>query len=75
MLGVFSAYGIVAPLAGRIQSVNSSEIAFLRCIATAISGFAKGMAPITAIEVARRTVRHDCQPGGDELEEILKSIK
>lgn len=75
MLGVFSAYGIVSPFAGRIQSVNSSEIAFLRCIATAISGFAKGMAPITAIEVARRTVRHDCQPGGDELEEILKSIK
>ncbi len=75
MLGVFSAYGIVAPLAGRIQSVNASEIAFLRCIATAISGFAKGMAPITAIEVARRTVRHDCQPGGDELEEMLKGIK
>lgn len=75
MLGVFSAYGIVAPLAGRIQSVNDSETAFLRCGATAIAGFAKGMAPITAIEVARRTVRHDCQPGADELEEILKAIK
>lgn len=75
MLGVFSAYGIVSPLAGRIQSVNDGDAAFLRCIATAISGFAKGMAPITAIEVARRTVRHDCQPGADELEEILKAIK
>ncbi len=75
MLGVFSAYGIVAPLAGRIQSVDDGEAAFLRCISTAISGFAKGLAPITAIEIARRTVRHDCQPGADELEEMLKSLK
>ncbi len=75
MLGVFSAYGVVAPLAGRIHTVNEAETAFLRCSATAIAGFAKGMAPITAIEVARRTVRHDCQPGADELEEMLKAIK
>lgn len=75
MLGVFSAYGVVSPLAGRIHTVNEAEIAYLRCAATAISGFAKGMAPITAIEVARRTVCHDCQPGADELEELLKSIK
>jgi chemotaxis protein MotA len=75
MLGVFSAYGVVAPLAGRIQSMNDASIAYLRCTATAIAGFAKGMAPITAIEVARRTVSHDCQPGADELEELLKTIK
>jgi len=75
MLGVFAAYGIVSPIAGRIHSVNEAETAFLRCIATAISGFAKGMAPITAIEIARRTVRHDCQPGADELEEMLKAMK
>ncbi len=75
MLGVFAAYGIVSPLAGRVQSINDGETAYLRCIATAISGFAKGMAPITAIEIARRTVRHDCQPGADELEEMLKAIK
>lgn len=75
MLGVFSAYGVVAPLAGRIQSMNDAGAAYLRCTATAIAGFAKGMAPITAIEVARRTVSHDCQPGADELEELLKAIK
>ncbi len=75
MLGVFAAYGVVSPLAGRISSVNASELAFLRSISTAIAGFAKGMAPITAIEVARRTVSHDCQPAADELEELLKAIK
>lgn len=75
MLGVFAAYGVVAPLAGRVQSINDSEIAYLRCAATAIASFAKGMAPITAIEIARRTVAHDCQPAADELEELLKNIK
>jgi chemotaxis protein MotA len=75
MLGVFAAYGVVAPIAGRINAGNESELAFLRCISTAIAGFAKGMAPITSIEIARRTVSHDCQPGADELEEMLKAIK
>jgi chemotaxis protein MotA len=75
MLGVFAAYGVVAPVAGRINAMNEAEAAYLSCISTAIAGFAKGLAPITAIEVARRTVSHDCQPAADELEEMLKSIK
>jgi len=75
MLGVFAAYGIASPLAGRINSINDGEIAYLRCTATAIASFAKGLAPITAIEIARRTVSHECQPGADELEELLKAIK
>lgn len=75
MLGVFAAYGVVSPVAGRIHAMNEAQTAFLRCAATAIASFAKGMAPVTAIEIARRTVSHDCQPGADELEEILKAIK
>ena len=75
MLGIFVAYGLVNPVATRISSLDAGDTAYLKCIVTAVSGFAKGLAPITAIEVARRTVAHNCQPGSDELENILKAIK
>lgn len=75
MLGIFVAYGLVNPVATRISSLDAGNTAYLKCIVTAVSGFAKGLAPITAIEVARRTVAHNCQPGSDELETILKAIK
>lgn len=75
MLGIFVSYGMVNPLANRITSIEEGNTAYLRCIVTAVAGFAKGLAPITAIEVARRTVAHNCQPGSEELENILKAIK
>jgi chemotaxis protein MotA len=75
MLGIFVSYGMVVPVANRIHSMDEANSAYLRCIVTAVAGFAKGMAPITAIEIARRTICHDCQPGAEELENLLKSIK
>ena len=35
-------------------------------------GFANGMAPIMAIEVARRGLTSDVKPGADEMEKMLK---
>ena len=75
MLGIFVSYGMVVPLANRIHSLDEANSAYLRCIVIAVSGFAKGLAPITAVEIARRTIPHDSQPGADELETILKAIK
>ena len=48
-------------------------MAFYRCIATAVSGFAIGMAPIMAVEMARRSLSQSLRPEADELEEMLKS--
>lgn len=75
MLGIFVSYGMVVPLANRINSLNEAGSAYLRCIVIAVSGFAKGLAPITAVEIARRTIPHESQPAADELEAILKAIK
>ncbi len=75
MLGIFVSYGMVNPVANRISAMDADKTAYLRCIVSAVSGFAKGLAPITAIEIARRTVSHNCQPGGEELETLLKSLK
>jgi hypothetical protein len=37
-------------------------------------GFANGMAPLMAIEVARRGLTSDVKPSADDLEKMLKSL-
>jgi len=40
----------------------------------AVAGFAKGLAPLTAVEIARRSLSSHVQPGGAELEATLKRL-
>lgn len=75
LLGVFFAYGFVNPLAGRVQSNNDSEHQCFKCILEAVVGFAKGLAPLTAIEIARRSLDSSVQPEADELEQAVKELK
>lgn len=74
LLGIFFAYGFINPLTIRIKFDNASEDQFFKCILQAIAGFAKGLAPLTAVEVARRSLDSNVQPGGDELEAALKQL-
>lgn len=73
-LGVFFAYGFINPLAMRVKFNNANEQMYLKCILGAVAGFAKGLAPLTAVEVARRSLASDVQPAADELENTLKSM-
>lgn len=74
LLGIFVAYGFVNPIANRIQFNNAADAQFLKCIKQAIAGFSKGLAPLTAVEVARRSLDREVQPAGDELEAALKGL-
>lgn len=74
LLGVFAAYGIVNPLANRVKFNNAAEEQCLRCIMQAVAGFAKGLAPMTAVEVARRSLDSSVQPNATELEVALKAL-
>jgi flagellar motor component MotA len=62
------------PLAVNIEFLNQAGMAYIRCIAAAIVGFANGMAPMMAVEVARRGLSTDVKPPGDALEAMLKSV-
>jgi len=73
-LGVYCAYGFVNPLANRLKMNNASDMQFLRCVLAAVAGFAKGLAPLTAVEVARRSLDSGVQPSAEELETKLKSM-
>jgi chemotaxis protein MotA len=73
-LGVFLAYGLVNPIANRIKFNNSADEQCLRCMLQAVAGFAKGLAPLTAVEIARRSLDSSVQPGADELEAAVKNL-
>ena len=74
LLGIFAAYGFVNPLANRVKFNNAADEQFLKCIMQAVAGFAKGLAPLTAVEVARRSLSSDVQPAAGALEVALKSL-
>jgi chemotaxis protein MotA len=73
-LGIFLSYGFMHPLAVNIEFINAARLAFIRCIAAAVLAFANGMAPIVAIEVARRGLSQDVKPEADALETMVKSV-
>ncbi len=72
MLGVFAAYGFANPLASSIRGLNEGYIQYLRCTKIAVVAFAKGMAPLTAAELARRSLDHSVQPSAEALEAALR---
>jgi chemotaxis protein MotA len=73
-LGIFLSYGFLNPLAVNIEFINHAELSYSRCIAAAVIGFATGMAPIMAVEVARRGLSSEVRPSAEELEAMLKKL-
>jgi chemotaxis protein MotA len=74
LLGIFVAYGFVNPIANRIRLNNASDAQYLRCIKQAVSGFAKGLAPFTAVEIARRSLESAVQPDGEDFQAATKEL-
>lgn len=73
-LGILISYGFLNPLAVNMNFVSQAEHAYNRCIANSVIGFANGMAPVMAVEVARRGLPTDVKPSAEELEAMLKSL-
>jgi chemotaxis protein MotA len=74
-LGILLAYGFLSPLALNLQFVKAAEMDYTKCIAACVTGFAGGMAPITAVELGRRGLSSELRPSADEMEALLKAIK
>ncbi|HZM03961.1 MAG TPA: flagellar motor stator protein MotA [Candidatus Saccharimonadales bacterium] len=73
-LGIFLSYGFMNPLAVNMEFVNMAQMTYIRCIASSVVGFANGMSPIMAVEVARRGLSSEVKPTSDDLETMLKSL-
>ena len=74
-LGILLAYGFMGPLATNLEFVGEAELDFTRCIAACVTGFANGMAPVTAVELGRRGLSSEYRPSSEQLEQMFKSMK
>lgn len=73
-LGILVSYGYLNPLCVLMTLNGQSEMGYFRTLSKAVTGFATGMAPLMAIEVARRGLPSHIKPTADELENMLKSV-
>jgi len=74
-LGILIAYGFISPLATNLEFVGAAELDYTRCIAACVTGFANGMAPVTAVELGRRGLSSELRPTADEMETMFKGLK
>jgi len=73
-LGVWLAYGFVAPIAGAMKVRAESEVMIYKCMKAGIIAFLNGAAPQVAVEFSRKLLPHEVQPTFLELEETLNDI-
>jgi chemotaxis protein MotA len=72
LMGILGAYGFINPTAAKVKHLNTLEYGYFVGLMKGLCGFAQGMNPIMAVEVARRCLDHHLTPSAEKLEEILK---
>ncbi|MNJ99818.1 Motility protein A [compost metagenome] len=75
MLGVFCAYGLIAPTAAKMGADIASEGRYLECIKAALVALQRGAPPIVCVEYARRSIMPDERPSFSEIDKATKEIK
>jgi chemotaxis protein MotA len=71
-LGILLSYGVVSPLAANMQGMIDAEGQYYQMLRSGLMAFAKGMAPMIAVEFARRAIPHDQRPTFKEMEAACK---
>lgn len=73
-LGILVAYGVFAPLAAALTMQAKAEAQYMGCIKCALLSFARGDAPLTAVEFARRNIDPGVRPTFSEMEQGCKNV-
>lgn len=71
-LGILLAYGVFGPLAKAMETRLHAEHDYMLCIRTALLSFARGDAPMTAVEFSRRNIEPHERPSFAELEDLTR---
>ncbi|MEM5515604.1 motility-associated protein [Henriciella sp. AS95] len=74
-LGVFLAYGLVGPLAARFGQVIDEEMRYLETIRTLLTAYDDGLAPATAIELARSGLPAHLRPSIETLDASMGTVE
>lgn len=71
-LGILLSYGVVGPIAQAMEARIQAEHAYLLTIRTALLAFARGDAPMSAVEFARRSIEPLERPSFTRLEGLVR---
>jgi chemotaxis protein MotA len=71
-LGILLCYGVVGPLAARLDGLSEAHSQFLQVLRIAIVSFARGASPILSVEYARRSIPVEVRPSFIAMETALK---
>jgi chemotaxis protein MotA len=71
-LGILLSYGVVSPIASNLEKTIDAEGQFYQMLRAGLMAFAKGMAPMIAVEFARRAVPHEMRPTFKDMEAACK---
>jgi chemotaxis protein MotA len=71
-LGILLSYGFLGPLAKAVEVRGRNEGAYMSVIRTALLAFARGDAPMTCVEFARRSIEPNDRPSFAELEGLTR---
>jgi chemotaxis protein MotA len=71
-LGILLAYGVFGPVAKAMEMRIHAEHDYMLCIRTALLSFARGDAPMTAVEFSRRNIEPHERPSFSELEDLTR---
>jgi chemotaxis protein MotA len=74
-LGILLCYGLVGPLAVRMGKIAEEQHAYLMVLRVTMIAFLKGVAPIMAVEIGRRTVPGHVRPTFATVEEACRGAK
>lgn len=74
-LGVFLAYGLVGPFAGKVKVVVEEDGHFYQLIREVLVANLHNHATNICIEVGRQNTPSHCRPSYSELEDALKTVK
>ena len=72
-MGVFMAYGLVGPIAARLQSIVDEEAAFYKIIQSVLVAHLHGNAAQISVEIGRGDIPSSAQPSFTEMEEHLSA--
>jgi len=71
-LGILLCYGVVAPVAASLEKNFDAESRYYQMLRAGLMAFARGMAPMIAVEFARRAVPPELRPTFQDLEAACK---
>ncbi|WP_144212010.1 flagellar motor stator protein MotA [Shewanella donghaensis] len=71
-IGIFACYCFFDPLSKSLEHLVERRTAQLRCVAAALSAFAKGKPPMLALDAGRKQIQSENRPSFIELERWIE---